>query len=66
MRLNYMAFAYIGGVNLGEEPDLDIMTKTLILHWNVPCKQYIRAHEVAFGLNSQKSCQSTKNLNDKC
>lgn len=37
------------------------MTKTLNLHWNASCKQHIRPHEVAFGLNPWKACQSTKN-----
>lgn len=41
------------------------MTKTLNLHWNAPCKQHITTHEVAFGLNSWKACQSTKNPNGK-
>lgn len=43
-----MALAYISDANLGEEQDQDVLTKTLDLHWNAPC----RTHEVAFGLNS--------------
>lgn len=64
--LDYAALAYISDANLGEEQDQDVMTKTLDLHWNASCEQHIRTHEVAFGLNSWKSRQSTKNPDGTC
>ena len=66
MPMDYMALAYISDASLGGEQDQDVMMKTLDLHWNVPCKQQIRTHEVAFGLNFRKACRSTKNPNHKC
>ena len=63
MPLDYAALEYISDANLGEEQDQDVMTKTLDLHWNASCEQHIRTHQVAFGLNSWRACQSTKNPN---